>query len=47
MFLLVQWCSYLVEPQAFLGYNIGGHIFIVHIRNLVDGSNEGSWKGFQ
>jgi hypothetical protein len=35
--LLVQWCSYLVEPQAFLGYNIGGHIFIIHIRNLVDG----------
>jgi hypothetical protein len=35
--LLVQWCSYLVEPQAFLGYNVGGQIFVVHIRNLVDG----------
>jgi hypothetical protein len=28
----------LVEPQTFLGFNIGGHIFVVHIWNLVDGS---------
>jgi len=27
----------LVEPQAFLGFNIGGHVFIVHTPNLVDG----------
>jgi hypothetical protein len=35
--LLVQWCSYLVKPQAFLGFNISGQIFFVHIRNPIDG----------
>jgi hypothetical protein len=36
--LPVQWCSNLIQPQAFLGFNIGGQIFVVHIWNLVDGS---------
>ncbi len=27
--LLIQWCLDLVEPQAFLGFNIGGQIFVV------------------
>jgi hypothetical protein len=35
--LLIQWCLHLVEPQAFLRFNIGGQIFVVQIRNLVDG----------
>jgi hypothetical protein len=35
--LLIQWCLNLVEPQAFLGFNIGGQIFVVQIQNLVDG----------
>jgi hypothetical protein len=35
--LLIQWCLDLVEPQAFLGFNIGGQIFVVQTRNLVDG----------
>jgi hypothetical protein len=26
----------LVEPQAFLGFNVGGHVFTVHTRKLVD-----------
>ncbi len=37
--LLIQWCLDLVEPQAFLGFNIGGQIFVVQTRNL--------WKRFQ
>jgi len=28
----------LVEPQVFIGFNISGHIFVVHAWNLVDGS---------
>jgi len=35
--LSVQWCLYLVEPQVFLGFNIGGQIFIVHTWNLING----------
>jgi hypothetical protein len=27
----------LVEPRAFLGFNIGGQIFVVHIQNPIDG----------
>jgi len=27
----------LVESQAFLGFNICGQIFVVHIRNPIDG----------
>jgi hypothetical protein len=46
--LPVQWCSNLIKPQAFLGFNIGGQIFVVHIWNLVDGSwMKGSRRGFQ
>ncbi len=36
--LPVQWCSNLVEPQAFFNFNISGQIFVVHIWNQVDGS---------
>ncbi len=35
--LLIQLCLNLVEPQAFLGFNMGGQIFVVQTWNLVDG----------
>lgn len=35
--LLVQWCSNLIKPQAFIGFNIGGIFLVVHIWNLIDG----------
>jgi hypothetical protein len=28
----------LVEPQAFFCFNIGGQVFVIHIRNPIDGS---------
>jgi len=33
-----MWCSNLVEPQAFIGFNIGGYIFVVHTQKPIDGS---------